>query len=93
MKVSVVIPAYNEAANIPVLIEEFDHFIKNRKNYEVIIVDDGSEDGTFDVVKECKRRYLRVHRHKRNRGKTQARAMSLLFSTLIYSTILRKSPN
>lgn len=72
MKVSVVVPAYNEAVNMPFLIEEFDIFIKKHKNYEVIIVDDGSEDGTSDIAKEHKRAYLRVVRHKTNLGKTQA---------------------
>ena len=72
MKISVLVPAYNEAVNIPILIEEFDQFIGKRKNYEVIIVDDGSEDGTYDILKKQKRRYLRTVRHKKNMGKTQA---------------------
>lgn len=66
------VPAYNEAVNIPFLIEEFDTFIKKHKNYEVIIVDDGSEDGTSTIANEHKRAYLRVIKHKRNLGKTQA---------------------
>ncbi len=72
MKVSVVVPAYNEAVNILFLIEEFDVFIKKHKNYEVILVDDGSEDGTADIAEGYKRAYLRVVRHKTNLGKTQA---------------------
>ena len=72
MKVSIVVPAYNEVANMPFLIEEFDKFIKKHKNYEVIVVDDGSEDGTLDMLKKKKRSYLRTVRHKRNLGKTQA---------------------
>lgn len=72
MKISVVVPAYNEAVNIPFLIEEFDKFIAKRRNYEVILVDDGSEDGTSDILKKKKRRYLRYVRHQRNMGKTQA---------------------
>lgn len=72
MKVSVIVPAYNEAANIPFLIEEFDEFIKKHKKYEVILVDDGSEDGTCQIAEEHKRSYLKIHRHKRNLGKTQA---------------------
>jgi len=72
MKVSIVVPAYNEAVNIPFLIEEFDKFIKKHRNYEVILVDDGSEDGTSSIAEEHKRGYLKVVRHKRNMGKTQA---------------------
>jgi glycosyltransferase involved in cell wall biosynthesis len=72
MKVSIVVPAYNEVANMPFLIEEFDKFIKKHKNYEVIVVDDGSEDGTLDMLKKKKRSYLRTVRHQRNLGKTQA---------------------
>jgi glycosyltransferase involved in cell wall biosynthesis len=72
MKVTIVVPAFNEALNIPLLIEEFDRFIKKNRNYEVILVDDGSDDGTSDVIKKQKRAYLRSVRHKRNMGKTQA---------------------
>ncbi len=72
MKVSIIVPAYNEAVNVPFLVEEFDRFFKKHKGYEIILVDDGSEDGTFDVAAEHKRRYLKVIRHKRNLGKTRA---------------------
>jgi len=72
MKISVLVPAYNESANIPFLIEEFDKFIKSHKNYEVIIIDDGSQDGTSDIAQKHKRSYLRIIRHKRNLGKTEA---------------------
>ena len=72
MKISVIVPAYNEAVNVPSLVEEFDKFIKKHKNYEVILVDDGSEDGTSEIAKEHKRPYLKIIQHKRNRGKTHA---------------------
>jgi len=72
MKVSILIPAYNEAENIPLLIEEFDHFIREHKDYEVILIDDGSRDGTVERLEQFDRPYLRTTRHSRNLGKTQA---------------------
>ncbi len=72
MKISIVVPAYNEAINVPFLIEEFDEFIKTHTDHEVILIDDGSEDGTFRIAQEHKRPYIKIVRHKRNLGKTQA---------------------
>ncbi len=74
-KVSVVVPAYNEVENIPPLMEEFSRmFSLTRMSGEVILVDDGSTDGTFLKAKECQEKYpfLRVVAHKRNLGLTQA---------------------
>ena len=74
-KVSIVVPAYNEAENIVPLMQEFSKmFSGSRMNGEVILVDDGSTDKTFLKAKECqeKYRFLRVVVHKRNRGLTDA---------------------
>lgn len=65
-------PAYNEVENIPHLISMFDEFIKKHRDYEVIFIDDGSTDSTQKVLEEYKRDYLKIARHKRNLGKTQA---------------------
>ncbi len=72
MRVSILVPAFNEAENIPLLIEEFDRFLQDRKDYEVIIIDDGSRDRTFEQIERIHRSYLRTARHSRNLGKTQA---------------------
>ena len=46
------IPAYNEADNLPDLLEEMFTVMKNiTDNYEIIIVDDGSDDETQEVMK------------------------------------------
>jgi glycosyltransferase involved in cell wall biosynthesis len=71
----VVVPAYNEAENIPLLVEKFDEmFKKSRLRGEVIIVNDGSTDGTLQKANEASDRYrfLRVVSHKVNRGLTAA---------------------
>ena len=75
VKVSIVVPAYNEAENILPLMEEFSKtFARTRMNAEVILVDDGSTDGTFLKARGCQRRYpfLRVASHQRNMGLTEA---------------------
>lgn len=75
IKVSVVVPAYNEVENILPLMQEFSNtFSHTRMNAEVILVDDGSTDGTFLKAKQCQDKYpfLRVASHRRNLGLTQA---------------------
>ncbi|MCD6502171.1 glycosyltransferase family 2 protein, partial [bacterium] len=72
---SVIVPAYNEADNIEPLAREFEDFLsRQRFRAEVIVVDDGSTDGTGDRVLELSRRYdfLKLVRHKQNLGKTAA---------------------
>lgn len=56
MKMSVVIPCYNEAENIPVILKEFSNVIGNRK-IEVILVNNGSTDDTAAVLKDQLRDY------------------------------------
>lgn len=50
--ISVVIPTYNERENIRPLIEKVDSaFIDCQDNFEIVIIDDDSPDGTADVVR------------------------------------------
>ncbi|MFA5032423.1 MAG: glycosyltransferase family 2 protein [bacterium] len=71
-KISIIVPAHNEVENIPLLINEF-HKIK-LKDYEVIIIDDGSTDDTYLEANKLvsKNKFLKVIRHKRKRGITDA---------------------
>jgi len=49
--VSVIIPAYNEEKRLPVFLQSFIPYFQNsKKTYELIIVDDGSTDGTYDTA-------------------------------------------
>lgn len=72
IKVSIIVPAYNEAPNIKILLQELSRVLPN--DYEVILVDDGSDDGTFACAEQEKTNYawLRLTRHQQNLGKTQA---------------------
>lgn len=74
-RVSIVVPAKDEAENLPLLFEKFGEQFRNRRlQGEVVLVDDGSTDATFDVAKAgaAQYRWLRVKRHKMNRGLTAA---------------------
>lgn len=53
MKLSIIIPVYNEQETIPFLQTRLEKVIRNLNcSLEIIIVDDGSSDGTSDLVKE-----------------------------------------
>jgi glycosyltransferase involved in cell wall biosynthesis len=73
--ISVVIPLYNEEESLPELVAWIDRVAQaNSLAYEIIMVDDGSTDGSWRVVEELKGRYdaLRAIRFMRNYGKSAA---------------------
>ncbi|ORZ41118.1 nucleotide-diphospho-sugar transferase [Catenaria anguillulae PL171] len=57
-KYSVLLPTYNERHNLPVIIWMLVRtFTEHQINYEVIIIDDNSPDGTLDIAKQLQRLY------------------------------------
>ena len=75
MRISVIIPAYNEEGNILLLMKKFDEMIKESKiECEVILVDDGSTDKTYQFATKCAEKYnfLKVVHHNRRMEITQA---------------------
>lgn len=56
MKLSVVVPCYNEEENIPLILERFGEIIK-RDDVEVILVNNGSTDGSSKVLEELLPKY------------------------------------
>lgn len=69
MKLSIVIPCHNEEQNIPYLARELWPILeKEVKDFEVIIVDDGSLDHTVDEVKKILKPQLRLVKHAVKKG-------------------------
>ena len=66
--VSVIVPAYNESANIEVALRSI---VASDHPVEVVVVDDGSTDGTADLVEALDLPGVRVFR-QRNQGKAAA---------------------
>ena len=74
MRVSVVIPAHNEADNVGPLAEEVDRALAPRDPYEIVFVDDASVDGTADRLRALREQGLpiRVMRHTTRSGQSAA---------------------
>lgn len=72
---SIVIPAYNEEARITSTLESIDnYFSRNKRSYEVIVVDDGSSDGSSAVVSALAQKLanLKIYTLQENKGKGYA---------------------
>jgi glycosyltransferase involved in cell wall biosynthesis len=84
---AVVVPAYNEVESVPALFAALrDTFDRHGLDGEVIFVDDGSRDGTYDAASlhgEGIPR-LRLLRHRRNLGKTEAMVSAAQVATAEY---------
>jgi glycosyltransferase involved in cell wall biosynthesis len=77
IELSLVIPAYNEEQAIEPCVREADGVLARLgTRYEIVVVDDGSTDGTFDRLRALKKDVsaLRAVRFARNRGQTAAMA-------------------
>jgi dolichol-phosphate mannosyltransferase len=68
---SVVIPAYNESGNIGALVTEINQALSGVVSYEILIIDDGSNDGSAEEALNAGR-HVRVLRHKNRTGKSRA---------------------
>lgn len=70
----VLIPAYNEASNLPILLKRIDAALRRASlSYQAILIDDHSTDETLGVATELSKKYpLRVFTKKGARGKAQS---------------------
>ena len=76
MDISVVVPLYNEEESLPELVQWIDRVCKSEGlSYEIIMVDDGSTDGSWQVVESLKMQYgasIKAIHFMRNYGKSAA---------------------
>lgn len=75
MDISVIIPLYNEAESLPELTAWIERVMKeNGYSYEIIFINDGSTDNSWDIIEELGRKNSAVHgiKFRRNYGKSPA---------------------
>lgn len=75
MDISVVVPLYNEAESLPELAQWIERVMdENKFTYEVLFINDGSTDGSWQVIKDLHRRNPRLRgvSFRRNYGKSPA---------------------
>ncbi len=76
--ISIVIPLYNEVESLNELYQQINEVVKaNKYNYEIIFVDDGSDDGSLDVLKKLRQKdkNVKIISFRRNYGKSAALAV------------------
>ena len=82
---SVVIPAYNEEKNIQKAIRAISEFLSKQKiNYEIIVVDDGSKDRTVEKVKALHNAHVKIIGYPKNQGKGAAVKAGMLHAEKDY---------
>ncbi len=80
--VSVVVPLLNEQDNIEPLYEQITQVLSGVYDYEIIFVDDGSTDGSFDVLSRLQKAdpHVRVIQLRKNFGQTAAMSAGFVYS-------------
>ena len=75
MDISVIVPLYNEAESLPVLHEWIVRVMQQHSfSYEILFVNDGSSDASWDVIQQLRAQDEHVHGicFRRNYGKSAA---------------------
>lgn len=73
LQLSIIIPVHNEEENIPDLYEKLHNTLNQiEKTYEIIFIDDGSTDDSFEEIKKIEDERVKVVRFQRNYGKAAA---------------------
>ena len=83
-KLSIIIPCFNEKRTIGIILERINKSLKNYQisNYEIIIVDDSSSDGTRNILKDFENKEkINLYFHETNLGKGAAIQTALKYIT------------
>uniref|UniRef100_A0A023F9S8 Dolichol-phosphate mannosyltransferase subunit 1 n=1 Tax=Triatoma infestans TaxID=30076 RepID=A0A023F9S8_TRIIF len=57
-KYTIILPTYNERENLPIVVALIETYLEEWKiNYEIIVIDDGSPDGTLEIAKKLQEIY------------------------------------
>lgn len=74
MDATIVIPTYNKVVNLKATLESLENLEYPRECFEVVVVDDGSQDGTKSFLCEARFHFrLCLFHHQKNRGRAAAR--------------------
>jgi len=99
-KLSIVIPCYNEKQTIEIILKKVIQSLQKYEflNYEVLIIDDHSKDGTIEILKKISQQdRINVYFHDRNLGKGAAIQTALKYFTgdiiIIQDADLEYDPN
>lgn len=76
-KISIILSTFNEKESIKYTIDEL---IKNIENVEIVVVDDNSPDGTYEILKDIKYPNLKIFNRKKNKGLASAFLTGLINS-------------
>ena len=81
-RISIVMPAYNEADSIERGVADVNRqFEALSKDYEIIVVDDGSQDGTRKIIEEFTDQRVKLVGYDQNQGKGHAIKIGLYSAT------------
>ena len=86
MKLAIQIPAYNEANHLPVVLEQLPRQLTGIDEIVIVVVDDGSSDGTAQVALEHGADFVLRHRH--NRGLSRAFVNGIQFCLALGADII-----